>query len=248
MKKITIILTIFAFFALSCNQPTRNQAKTTKNEIVVEQNYGLQQLEEKIFCEIVPENKETDDLSQFPLIGNTIGFVVLDWNKVYEDFDASNKIKVLNDDGSIWHSNIFTFDEEFYNELFRPWVWAPEFGGFVMRCIAKSENYYTIVVNEEKNLVKRLRKHNHLLFQTVEEHVLNALVATDFDINPIRKYPCDDAQIIEISSYDFVLSVLFSIERNGDWIKIRDVFGGEAFGWIRWRKGDRFMVQLQYSI
>ena len=37
MKKITIIFIALAFFAISCNQPTRNQAETASNETICEQ-------------------------------------------------------------------------------------------------------------------------------------------------------------------------------------------------------------------
>ena len=49
MKKKTIILfSIFAFFALSCNQPTRAQAQTADNEIEV-----VCEKTEEIVCEIM---------------------------------------------------------------------------------------------------------------------------------------------------------------------------------------------------
>ena len=52
MKKITLTLITLTIFAISCNQPTRNQTQTTKNETVAAQNYDLQQSEK--------ENAETE--------------------------------------------------------------------------------------------------------------------------------------------------------------------------------------------
>ena len=74
MKKTTLILLgIFAFFALSCNQPTRAQVQTADNEIevVCEKNET-----EELFCEIVYKNSETEyrctnDLNIFSLWRNT---------------------------------------------------------------------------------------------------------------------------------------------------------------------------------
>ena len=44
MKTITIILTAFAFFAISCNRPTRNQAETANSENVTEQNCEVNEI------------------------------------------------------------------------------------------------------------------------------------------------------------------------------------------------------------
>ena len=43
MKKTTIILFLFAFFAISCNQPTRNRAETAKSESSYEEKDWWQQ-------------------------------------------------------------------------------------------------------------------------------------------------------------------------------------------------------------
>jgi hypothetical protein len=219
----------------SRRQATEKQAETANNEIVVE-------VEQE---ETVSDSNET----QFPLIGNTIGFISFDWDKWEEN--TSIKIEILNDNGSIWCSfdgNPYDYSERSRNpdKDFKPWAFEPGIGVFIMRCIAKSGNGYTIVANEEQNLVKQLEKHGYLKFQTVEEHISYTLVDTDFNLNPLREYPSDEAPIIDIINFD--VEVISSIERKGDWIKITNSFTSEVLGWIRWKKCDRFMVWLYYSV
>ena len=234
MKKTTLtLISLFAFFAVFCNQPTKNRTETAKSES------SFEKVEETI-CEI-------ETLSQFPLIGNTIGFVMF-LDRGLAEIDRLNKVEILNDDGTIWHSFYVggcVSDFVGNNELFRPFAF--EFFVLAMRCIAKSEHYYTVVVNEEKNLVKRMRRHSEFGFQTVEQHVLR-LVGTDFRINPIRTYPNDDAPIVHEEWYKYEDFLIMAIEAEGDWIKIIDAWEDEILGWIRWRKDDRFMVWLFYSI
>ena len=244
MKKITLTFITLAFFASSCNQATQRQVQTANNEIFCEKA-------EEIICENIPEKNEIDDFFRSPLIGNTIGFVIFDSKAIFENrVDTLNKIEMLNDDGTIWHSlysDFPDFTEEMHNELFRPLYFDPHAIRLAMRSIDKSENYYTIVVNEEKNLIKRVRKHSNLLFYTVEESVESSWLCTDVRINPLRKYPNDDAEVIEI---DYRTDLFDPIERKGEWVKVRDVLAYEAetVGWIRWRKGDRFMVWVWCSI
>ena len=184
----------------------------------------------------------------FPLIGNTIGFIMYDF---YNEDNTLSKIEILNEDGSNWYSfctNIgdYYLNTEEHNENFEPWVFGPEIFGLAIRCIAQSETGYTIVVNEEKNIVKHLNKHEDLIFQTVEEHVVNRLISTDFSLNPIRKNPDDEAPTLHATADETELTS--SVELKGDWIKIKDTYSNKLLGWIRWKKGDRFMIWLCYSV
>ena len=245
MRKVVIVLSVFTLIVLSCNQATKQQqTETANNEKIVSE-------EEK---EIVFNNDET----LFPLIGNTIGFISFDFEKWFaEERGTFDRIEILNDNGNSWLSAYVSDFIEYTNgdvnisahnnyENFRPWAFEPGIGVFTIRCIAKSETDYTIVVNEEKNIVKRLKEHDIFKFQSLEEHVSNRLVGTDFDLNPIREFPSDDAPIVLATEDEIELTV--SIELKGDWIKIEDSYNDKVLGWIRWKKGDRFMVQLYYSV
>ena len=235
MRKITIIFSLIVF-AVSCyGRVATTQAR--KTEILSEKLCGYSRSEEFIF-------------TQFPLIGNTIGFVRARyewWN--HENREAST-ITILNDNGTVWHSfDVDTYElaerRDEWNDDFRPWAFEPTIGIFAIRVIAKSENYYVIVVNEEKNLVKRLKKHNDLKFETIEEHLIGLLIDTYPSLNPIRETPNDNALIMHILDD---MEVLTAVESKGEWIKVADVFTDRVLGWIRWRKDDRFMIWMFYSM
>jgi len=247
MRKVTIILSAIVLIFGSCGQS--NAKKQTEKTIG-----ELEESSSIIEKETVLDGDET----QFPLIGNTIGFISFDFDKWYsEERHTLNSIEILNNNGSSWLSaDVKDFVEYTDGELnirqnnnyedFRPWAFEPGIGTFTIRCIAKSETDYTIVVNEDKNIVKQLNKHKYFQFQTIEEHVSRRLISTDFGLNPIRKTPDDNAPIIRAT--DDETEVTASVELQGDWIKIEDSYTNKVLGWIRWKKGDRFMVWLHYSV
>ena len=246
MKKIAIILSVLAIIVSSCGQTTKKKAN---NELVIE--------------EVQIEQEEITE-TQFPLIGNTIGFISFDFDRWYAEerhnpplnIEPLPNVEILNEDGTVWLldsvQNFLEYTDGKLNinrEDFNPWAFEPSIGVFTIRCVAKSEKDYSIVVNDmnnDGNLVKHLKKHEYLKFQTIEEHVASRLVSTDFDLNPIREYPDDNAQIIDMTNLDLELTA--SIERKGDWIKIEDLYTNKVLGWIRWKKGDRFMIWLYYSV
>ena len=248
MRKL-IILSVFALIVGSCGQATKKQTKETNSKTVSERGENNTIVErEAVF--------DSDEL-QFPLIGNTIGFISFDFDKWYsEGDDTLNKIEILNEDSSIWLSaDVQDFVEYTNSELnirknnnidFQPWAFEPSIGVFTIRCIAKTENAYTIIVDEEKNIVKQLQKHEQFQFQTLEEHVSMVLVSTDFSLNPIREKPNENAAIV--NTIDDEIDLTASVELKGDWIKIENSYSNKVLGWIRWKKGDRFMVWLYYSV
>jgi len=237
-----------------------------KNEKTEYRVYEIFDKKSKSFSEIIQDtllqisetlsenmqNEESvfnEDYPRLILIENTIGFITAKtewWSE-----NLSSRIDILNDDDSIWYS----FDADTYeysdrstewNEDFKPWAFEPIIGVFTMRCIAKTDNIYTIIANEEKSIVKHLKVHKNFQFQTVEEHIVNRLVGTDFTLNPVRETPNDNAPIVYATDED--IYVIASIEREGDWIKIESAFTNKVLGWIRWKKDGRFMIEMYYSI
>ena len=197
------------------------------------------------------DDEDESEESPFLLLENTIGFM----RASYENLDTLQRIEFLNDDGSVWfsfHADILEYHENVErgvnadNEDFEPWAFGPEIGVFVIRCIAKLEAGYTVIVNEKTNTVKQLKKHNNIQFQTVEEHVLGAIIGNDFNVNPIRENPNDNAKVVYAT--DEEIEVLTAVEMKGEWIKIEDIYSNKILGWIRWKMDGRLMIQMYYSI
>jgi len=190
------------------------------------------------------------DETLFPLVGNTAGFVRCDTERLR---DTLRRIELLNDDGSEWmsmHADILNAHlrdgTDVINDDLSPWAFEPGIGVFVFRCVGRSDDGYAVVVNEEKNMVKHLRAHANLIFDSVEEHVSRVIVGADFDLNPVRERPTDDAPVAPTTFDEREVPVV--TELRGEWIRIKDIYSDRELGWIRWKKDDRFMIRMYYSI
>lgn len=209
--------------------------------------------EKKHFVLNVPKS----EFDEFSLIGNTIGFItkIQPEHGSLNPLDSANRITFLNDDRSSWLSlpinlgSYSTYVEEGlfeYNDEFQPWAFDSGIEVFVIRCIGKTDSTYTVIVNENRDIVKHLKKHKSLCFETVEKHVSHLLVSTDFETNPVRKTPSDNAAIVNTTEDE--TDLIHSIEVKDEWIKIENLDTNKVLGWIRWKKGDRFMIKMFYSI
>lgn len=182
-------------------------------------------------------------------IGNTVGFIT--FPEPGEKDGLKDKAQILNGDKSVWMSfyiDYFRHNQEWKNN-FSPWAFEPGIGVFVVRCTKINSDSYTIVVNEALGLEKNLKKNPNITFSTVEEHILNAPIL-DFnrEDNPPRKSPNDNAEIIPVDSEAEGDEFLHAVEMKGDWVKLEDSLSNEVLGWVRWRKGSLFMVEIYYSV
>ena len=231
MKKAAIILS--AITLLGCRQTTKNKSVTS----------------DTVVADTIIFNIGTP----FKSIDNTIGFITLET----ENLDTLNKVEILNDDGSVWLAFYSDFRDDYtVYEDFAPWAFEPSIGVFAIRCVAKTEDDYTIVVNDTKDgygvvvkkdeqILKHLKKHKNIKFSTIEEHILNGvLIDTDYGINPIRKSPDENAPIVDVE-LDYII---YAVKMKGDWIQIKDEIADKIVGWIKWRSGNRFMITMFYSI
>lgn len=204
-------------------------------------------------CFVKQGGQGENDEKQFKLIGNTIGFITL---ADYGVRDTNGWLEFLNDDGSIWSKfpldigNTFRYIErgEFaFDDNFQPWALDSGIEIFVLRCIAQTEATYTVIVNEDKDLKKTLKKSENLIFENIEDHINGILADTNFDVNPYREYPDDNAPIVQNINKDEI-EVTQVIEKKGDWVKLEDVFAEKTIRWIRWKKNGRFWINMYYSI
>lgn len=186
-------------------------------------------------------------------IDNTVGFIT--FPDPGEKDGLKDKAEIVNKDGTPWMS--FHIDYSRYNEKYRdnfmPWAFEPGIGVFVVRCTKVNADSYTIVVNEALGLKKQLKKNPDIKFSTLEEHIFSALLGFDKETNPMRKEPNDNAEEYVWSTDEkFDPELLFAEEMKGDWIKLKihDWSDGKEYplGWIKWRDGNRFMIEFYYSV
>ena len=191
------------------------------------------------------EGMYVDPYSEYQLIGNTIGFFIYEYEN-YATLDTLNNIEIMNDNGSIWRSiNSDILEYNVSDDDFRPWAYEPGIGILTMRSVGQTENGYMIVAHEQRNTIKLFKHHANLRFYTVEGFVVRApVVQVDFRINPVRESPNDNASIISVSSFE----ALTATEMNGEWVKIYDFIEDNVLGWVRWKKDDRFMLHVFFSM
>ena len=170
----------------------------------------------------------------------------------YTEGDVSTKkdkfVKIFDQDGSLWHQFTFYYDDsdgkfEYENENFKPFSFHPDNFVLALKCVGETEEFYKIVANEEKELVKFVKKDDPLLkFETWEKHILS-LNAISFDLkeNPLRKSPDGkplSAKIPEDST--------FTPEKiEGDWLNIKNSSG--LSGWIKWKDKDTLLIEMFYT-
>lgn len=125
--------------------------------------------------EIVNEEK-----SEIPYTG----FIVLK-----NTYNQQNELTIYNLDQSKWKS--FYFDDKFKYDDIDPYAIKPENTLLVFKCLGKENEFYKVIVNENKNTIKYIKESNsNFKFETIEVHILTVF-SVDFNEkeNPLRLAP-----------------------------------------------------------
>lgn len=194
-------------------------------------------------------------------IGNTIGVIVLD------KYEKEDFIHIFNEDGSLWYKFTYYYDESsgmfpYANDDFRPFAFHLDYFVLVLKCAGKEAGRYEVVVNEKTGLKKYVMANDLTMkFQTWEEHILQ-IYAIEFnqEENPLLESPQGKTKKVnlpkgEIERANLPIYPTFQPTKvKGDWLKVKwkipkekQVKGAKYdFGWIRWKKGERLLVELFY--
>lgn len=183
-------------------------------------------------------------------IENTKGLLVLNSQRP----DRKDFIRFYNDDGTLWYEFTFYYDDsdgkfEYENENFAPFAFHQDYFLLALRIAGEDKNRYEVIVNEETELKKFVRKDDPTLkFETWDEHVIKAF-AVDFNQaeNPLRESPDGKAKNVDLPK-----EVTFHpVEVKGEWLKVR--WDGSqqpkkdaGSGWVKWRDNDHILVELFY--
>lgn len=183
-----------------------------------------------------PESTQAESTT----IGRSVGVLVLSGN-----YERTDTLKLLNDDGSVWYSFNWFYEEggKFEpNPSFLPRAFHPDHFLLTLDVVALTGSGYRVIVNEETGLEKNVQKPSFLNFLTWEQYVLTSFaVEPDYEKNPIRLSP--DASAPPLSAKP--AGPFHPIKIEGEWLQIRWTLGDDSsYGWIRWRDSSRLLVEI----
>jgi len=178
---------------------------------------------------------------------NSLGLIVLS-----KSYSNKNFIHIYNEDGSLWHKFSFYYDDsagkfEYANESFRPFAFHPDYFLLALKCVRKDTGRYEVIVNEETGLKKYVKADDpSLKFETWEDHILKVFaVGFNRKQNPVLNAP--QGRVKKVSTPD---APFHPVEVRGEWLKIKWEAANQrtkyGSGWIRWRRGERLLVELFY--
>ena len=148
-----------------------------------------------------------------------------------EDY-SKGAIQLYNHDGSIWKT--FEVADNFSDNEIASYAVKPENRIMVFRVVGRKNNFYLIVVNEEKNIIKCIKpKSPYFNYETWQQHIVKAF-SVDFlpKKNPLKEMPYTTAKTLPFDKEQFY----HPKEIIGNWLKVKDDDNKE--GWIKWRNED----------
>ncbi len=183
-------------------------------------------------------------------IENTIGLIVLNKNYSKGEF-----IHIYNEDGSLWHRFTYYYDDsdgkfEYAKDDFRPFAFHPDYFLLALKCVRKERGRYEVIVNEGMRLKKYVKADDSVLrFETWKDHILKAFAVKFLqNENPLLNVPLGRVKKISLPNTSF-----HPFQVKGEWLKVRWNITSRAkdkgkydSGWIRWKKGERLLVELFY--
>jgi hypothetical protein len=227
MIRILIILSIL--YLASCS--VKNASYSLKN------SDSVTQTPEELRRDNIPHIYEEEEIKGIGLI-------------TFKDFPAS--MKVYNEDGSVW-KNLFSVDKS--SPFFRlvsgiePRVSAPGYERLLFDCTKIKGDRYEVIVNDSSGLKKYLHmdSHSSFVFETWDKFISQVIPYDPFHFDPItnppRKSPDQSSKIINLENDEDILTVT-GVKMKGDWMKIQTYDEPFRYGWIKWRKDNRVILDF----
>jgi len=161
---------------------------------------------------------------------------------IYKDKDLKNKLE----------------DFKLYGQLKTVWpyYYKPDYGLCYFVCLEKTKDYFRVLINDKEEGF--LKSDPEKYFKTWESVLISSFVERlDIKANPLKKKPSySEATIdLEYEPKPDRLEVVDVIEKNGEhWLKVNFSKSGKipcdkqiadcAEAWIKWRAGDKLLVNI----
>jgi hypothetical protein len=161
------------------------------------------------------------------------------------DTKAAKTIEFFNDPNiGIW--NIKNIESN--REWLKPEVLELEFSVFTFRCLNKSADWLEIIANNKSGKTYWIKNNNLTGFKTWENFLkgMVSIAQLPKDVQKISVLPSYDSETIEYRGEEESFQVKSMKE---EWIEIYTEYIPEHFdeylesGWIRWREGNRLLIQ-----
>ena len=227
MIKIKIIIVIIiSSVTLSCLNKKSNAETINKIE------------KKALPIEVTNIESGKKDSIQRQTISKNYGFLILKDNA-----EKDTKVIIYNKDGSEWRS--VTINDSFdVSPEFSPYYLKAENSDLIFKCIKEDNNYYSIVVNEEKNTVKYIKTSDiKFQYQTIEEHIITVFsVGFNPESNPLHNNAND---MSKKDDYD-VNQFYYPVKIKGNWLMVRD--DNDLNHWIKWKDSEgNLIIELFYD-
>ena len=186
-------------------------------------------------------------------MSNSIGIVTLN----DEGYSKENGLlQFENEDGSTWYEFTFYYDDsdgkwDYPNDAFRIVAFHPDYFLFKIKCITESENFFTVVVNQQTGLTKQLKKSKSIQLKTWEQYVLDVF-SIDFDTSELPIYDrINGSPVSELPNRE---NIVVPKEIKGDWMRIiwsttNDYPGNSSedrTGWIKWKSNNKINITVYH--
>jgi hypothetical protein len=268
-KRHSFIIALFLFL-ISCDE---NKIEQTSNETLdskfdsmfsktnIDTSESLNEISDEEILTFI-EDEKTDP---FKVEDSISGIGIISIN--YENDDAFKKLNIYDNKNKqilkiqINDSQVVTtymgkkttqYEEQ--DEPISPRYFSPsqEYFGLVFDCIDSTEEYYKVLLDKKSNTIGYIKKEeNAFSFEPIESFV-KGYIGLGFDINrlknPVRKEPNEGSEIIDdpnIKKHNFWSMAMSKTEMKGDWIKVK--LDNEKYGWVRWRKGNKFLIKMYFT-
>ena len=179
------------------------------------------------------------------IIEGSIGVV-----SVVDNITEQDTIRFFDKEGSLWYEFSFFYDDsdgkfDYPNDNFKPLAFHPDNFLLALKVIDTTGNRYKVLINEKISIKKYLKRNqDFLLFQSWEEHILSVFsVGFDEVSNPLQESPLESSKKVYYDKDEFY----HPSQIKGDWLQVK--WGSEGdweYGWIRWKDGEKLLVELYY--
>ena len=159
----------------------------------------------------------------------------------------THMLSIYDREGALWYRLSVSFDDPAYyandkTHDFRPVGQRPYY--LLLRAVGESKDWYEVVVNEEKETIKFVRRDDPLWSLITWSDVFNWSRNVEIDQSDVELRDAPDGKIIA-DYVDVEYNRLKFMKLDGDWMYvegIRTIPGTLYYGWIRWRDGRNILV------